>query len=140
MPGDGQRDETLALPSRTRALFAVSLRASALASGIALLLGDMYVRTLSVIDSTGPRRTVRPPAAFRDWAQHTDFVLVSDFIVGGSELRAAETFAHMHGGRLLAAASIGTALPGAEYNSECSIDSLCSLSSVTEKFKCTFLD
>ncbi|HVG06067.1 MAG TPA: hypothetical protein VNM67_00010 [Thermoanaerobaculia bacterium] len=120
-------------------LLAVSLRASAFAAGVAGLLGDYFVRTLSVVDHAGPRKRIFDRAMLDEISDGRNFILVSDFIIGGSELRAAEVLAEYRGGQILGAVCLGTALPPEEYNSLCAIESLALLPSCVKEFKCTFL-
>lgn len=131
-------DATTPSPLRRTALLAVSPRAGTLAAGIAMLLGETYLRTLTMVAATGPLKTIREPVMFRDRADHTSFIFITDFIVGGSELRSAEILAQLYGGRVVAAVSMATALSPDEYGSESNILSLHALPTLTDRFKCSF--
>lgn len=96
---------------KTNRLLAVSLRGSPFAAAIRILAAN-YCPSLEIIDHIGPKHELLEGHISRDSMRGEEYILVSDFVIGGTEIKVAKTFAIAHGARLKAAISIGAYLPG----------------------------
>jgi hypothetical protein len=134
----GYADEGGDAYSRNVGILAVSLRASAFAAGVSNLLGDNFLSAMSVVDHAGPRKRIFERSMLDEFPDGSDLILLSDFVVGGSELRVAEILAEFRGGRLIGVITLGTALKPAEYSSSCDIKALAHLPSCAKHYRCEF--
>jgi hypothetical protein len=108
--------------SRPFRLLAVSLRGSALAVGAALMSG--YQSELHVVDHLGPKYRVLEEHTLYPESFSGDYILVSDFVVGGGELRSAMTYAHDRGAVLTHAIALGRSLGEADYFESVTVSAL----------------
>lgn len=110
---------------RPLGVLAVSLRGSPFAAAAALLTGSH--QRLQVIDHVGPKHRILEEHRLGVLREPMDYILVSDFVVGGTELKIAEAYAQLRGGELVGAVAIGTALSVEEYGTSFQIRRLVDL-------------
>lgn len=96
---------------KSNRLLAVSLRGSPFAAAIRVLAAN-YCPTLEIIDHIGPRHELLEGHISRDNMCGEEYILVSDFVIGGTEIKVAKTYAIALGARLKSAIAIGAYLPG----------------------------
>lgn len=105
-----QQDE----PVKVR-LLAVSLRASPLAAAVNLLARNEL--PLEIIDHMGPKHKILEEHSLKGISHGINYVFVADFIIGGTELKIAESYAYRNGCTVSHAVAIGTALAPSDYSS-----------------------
>lgn len=108
--------------SRPFRLLAVSLRGSALAVGAALMSG--YQSELHVVDHLGPKYRVLEEHTLYPESFSGEYILISDFVVGGGELRSAMTYAHDRGAVLTHAVTLGRSLGENDYFESVTVSAL----------------
>jgi hypothetical protein len=107
---------------RNPRLLAVSLRGSPFAAAVRLI--DQTVLPIEVVDHMGPRHKILEEHSLKGPSHAVTYIFIGDFIVGGTELRIAEAYAHGNGSVLGYAVVLGCALPGECYSSQVRIKSL----------------
>ncbi len=93
-------------------LLAVSLRGAPLAAAVADLTNW---RDVEVVDHLGPRYQLLEEHSFRQSYGYASYAYVGDFVIGGTELRIAQSYARSKGAELRHAYVIGAALPVEAY-------------------------
>jgi hypothetical protein len=97
-------------------LMAVSLRGSPLAAAVHLLARNEVL--LEIVDHMGPKHKVLEEYSLKGVEPGRSYILISDFIVGGTELKTAQAYAHWNGCRVTHAVTIGCALQPSEYSQQ----------------------
>jgi hypothetical protein len=118
-------------------LLAVSLRGSPMAAAVGIL-SEMEDR-LEVVDHVGPKHRILEEHSLRGDSFRGAFILIADFIVGGTELKIARNYAHHRGGVLCHVVTIGTVLPTEDYMTDVSISRLVDLTKVCPEVRYSFL-
>lgn len=111
---------------RTNRLLAVSLRGSPFAAAIRIL-SENFSPSLEIIDHIGPRHELLESHIGPNNMDGGEYVLVSDFVIGGTEIKIARTYAMAHGACLENAIAIGSYLPGDQYDRNVCLRSIVSL-------------
>jgi hypothetical protein len=106
-------------------LLAVSLRGTPFAAAIRLIARTLL--PIEVVDHMGPKHKILEEHSLNGGAHAADYILIGDFIVGGTELRIAEAYAHRNGSRLAHAVVLGCALHPSCYSSLVRVKSLIGL-------------
>jgi hypothetical protein len=101
-------------------LLAVSLRGSPLAGAIGLLES----KKIEIVDHMGPELKILEEYTLRSTEEKTQYVFISDLILGGTELKIAQTYAVARGCILKHALAIGTLLKPEEYKGGIEVHSL----------------
>lgn len=101
--------------ARTRGirLLAVSLRGSPFAAAVGLLTSTQ--NTIEIVDHMGPKYRILEDPSFMPSVVNEDYVYIGDFVVGGTELRIAQTYARSRGSSLQHAVVVGCMLDSTEY-------------------------
>jgi len=121
-------------------VLAVSLRGSPFAASVALIHARRRFE-VEIIDHLGPKHKILEEYTLRKEPQCPDYVYVADFIVGGTELKIASTYAHTKGARVAHALAIGSALePDAYSTDEMQISCLLNLRKCVPELELAFLD
>lgn len=115
-------------PLMQNKLLAVSLRGSPFAASIGFLINKDF----DVIDHFGPRHKIFDFDVLENMQQGIRYIYVGDFIVGGTELKIAKTYAQSRGSVLEHAIVIGSLLEPKSYGSEVEVLSLTNLREVCE--------
>lgn len=120
--------ETLAQEKpKTVSLLAVSLRGSPFAAAIRIL-AENYYPSLEIIDHIGPKHELLEGHIGRTSMCGEQYILVSDFVIGGTEIKVAKTYAIAQGASLKGAITIGSYLPGTDaYDTSIRLRSVVSL-------------
>jgi hypothetical protein len=103
--------ETLAAAPR---LIATSLRASPFAATVSRLLTTGC--DLEIVDHMGPSHSILEEYPVAHTARPASYVYIGDFLIGGTEMKRCEIYAHCRGGRLVAAVVIGSLFEPAHDN------------------------
>lgn len=90
-------------------LLAVSLRGSPFAAAIRMIARSEVA--IEIVDHLGPVHQLLEEHSLSKTSTGLDYIYVSDFIIGGTELKIAEAYALRNGCRLTHALTLGTALP-----------------------------
>lgn len=106
-------------------LLAVSLRGSPLAAAVGLLTDRQ--QSIEIVDHMGPKYRILEEHYLRSASFDGDYIFVGDFIVGGTELRIAETYARTKGSTLKYAVVLGVLLEPSEYQLKMGISYLVKL-------------
>lgn len=106
-------------------IMAVSLRGSPFAAGVALLTRSQH--TLEIIDHMGPRHQILEDLPHKFSAPPKIFIYIGDFMVGGTEVKIADTYARSKGAKVICALLIGSLLDSKEFQTNIDIDRLVSL-------------
>jgi hypothetical protein len=101
-------------------LLAVSLRASPMAVAVALL----SEQKVDIIDHMGPIQRILEEDRIAGAARRRSYVFIADFLVGGTELKIAKTFAYLRGSEVCHALAFGSYLASEDYTAGMEIDSL----------------
>lgn len=107
-------------PTREVRLLSVSLRASAFAGALALLSGQQ----IEIVDHMGPELKIFEEYSLRNEDAPVDYILIYDFVIGGAEIKIAQTYAYAKGSRVSHALGIGKALKNGLYGSDITVSSL----------------
>jgi hypothetical protein len=92
-------------------LLSVTLRGAPFASAISALLSC----PLDIIDHLGPRHRILETTHLAGRNHRGNYIMIGDFIVAGTELKVARTYAQLRGGQLIAAQFIASALETEVY-------------------------
>lgn len=101
-------------------LLAVSLRASAFA-GVIGQLNNIYVE---IIDHMGPKYKLLENSKLSFEEQGFEYFFIGDFLIGGTEMKIANTYAHFKASKIVDSIFIAALLPPTEYSSEINIQLL----------------
>jgi hypothetical protein len=96
-------------------LLAVSLRGSPLASTAWFLTSKLGTR-LEIVDHIGPIHEILEEPTFANERGSGSYIYIGDFIVGGTELKVAKTYAWSKGKRLEHAVVLGSVLNPEDYD------------------------
>lgn len=106
-------------PIKSRIL-SVSLRASAFA-GVIGQLNKIYVE---IIDHMGPKYKLLENSKFSFDEQDFEYLFIGDFLIGGTEMKVATTYAHFKCSTIKDAIFLASMLNPKDYSSEIKIDTL----------------
>jgi hypothetical protein len=107
---------------RDPCLLAVSLRGSALAAAIKILAVDDI--PLVVVDHMGPKHKILEEHSLGVSTHRFNYILVADFVVGGTEMKIAQAYANLRGCTLIHTIAIGCLLHPQDYASPAGITTL----------------
>lgn len=122
---------------RTIRILAVSLRGSPFAAAVRVL-SDTLSPTLEIVDHIGPRHEVLEDHRFVCDFTGGEYVLVGDFVIGGTEIKIARAYALAKGATLNNAIAIGSFLEPSAYSQTVTLRSLVQLSTVVPELKYEF--
>lgn len=107
-------------------ILAISLRGSPIAAGVWSLLRqhDPYIE---IIDHIGPVHELLEKACDHQKFPDKNYFLIGDFILGGTELKSAISYAITHQSKLNSAVFIGALLDGEQYSNNTNIDAIVKL-------------
>lgn len=91
-------------PQRPYRLMGVSLRGAIFTSAISMLLGLDY----DTVDHLGPKHKLFDVDFFNNKTNKHIYIYIGDFIIGGTEVKIAKTYAQVHGHKLEHAFVIGS--------------------------------
>ncbi len=114
-------------------LLAVNLRSCPFAASVSLLAG----LPLETIDHFGPISRVNEHVDHNHTRKYHDYIFIGDFVVGGTEIKIAQTYAHMMNSKLDHAVVIGSWLPTGVF-SGFTLHSLIQLNNINPKAKFRF--
>lgn len=83
-------------PTNMLRLLGVSLRGSIFTSSVAMLLGIDF----DVVDHLGPRHKLYEIDFFENKTNKYQYLYIGDFIIGGTEVKIAKTYAQVYGNNL----------------------------------------
>lgn len=114
-------------------LLSASLRASPFAAAVSELMEPKM--DVAVVDHLGPKREIveHDLVDFED--ERVDYIYFADFILIGTELKLAQSYAHSRGARLKYAAAIGCLFDAKIYGSDLCVTSLTNLASCAKQAK-----
>jgi len=98
-------------PKANVRLLAVSLRASPFAGSIGIL--ESY--PIEIVDHMGPDLKILEEYTLRVATENVEYIYVGDFVIGGTELKIAETYAVARGCVIKHAIVIGSLFDPSEY-------------------------
>lgn len=124
------------LTPRSPRLLAVSLRSSPFAVAARQLARQWL--PLEIVNHLGPCQNIFRDHDLENHSAGGDYILVGDFVVGGTELKVAQSYARLRGGELKAAVVIGTQLEPTDYGLQLEIRRLVSLHEIRPKTKFWF--
>lgn len=101
-------------------LLAVSLRASAFA-GVIGQLNKIYVE---IIDHMGPKYKLLENSKLSFEEQGFEYMFVGDFLIGGTEMKIANTYAHFKSSKIIDSIFIASLLKPEDYSSDINIQLL----------------
>ena len=129
---------TRSFPPTTR-LLAVSLRGSPFAAAASLLSNAQM--KVEIVDHMGPKHRILEEHDLGKRHQSPEYVYVGDFIVGGTELKIARTYADTRGSVIRHALVVGSLLPADEYRASSGIEvnSLATLGEVRPEVQFEFV-
>lgn len=107
-------------------LLAVSLRASPFAVAVGLLTA----KKVEIVDHMGPMRKIIEEHDTLQLARCRTYIYIGDFVVGGTEIRVAQTYAQGRSSTVNQAVVIGSVLHPQEYAGDCELHSLVNLKTV----------
>lgn len=122
---------------KTNRILAVSLRGSPFAAAIRIL-AHRFSPSLEIIDHIGPKHELLEEHVGKNEMHGGEYVLVSDFVIGGTEIKIARAYAMAHGATLKNAITIGSYLRGSEYGDAVRLQSLVDISRIVPKLKYKF--
>jgi len=97
-------------------LLAVSLRGSPIAAAAWFLSSSLATR-IEIVDHIGPIHEILEEPIYTNEKSTVNYIYIGDFIVGGTELKAAKLYAWSKGKRLEHAIVIGAVLHSGDYDS-----------------------
>lgn len=109
-------------------IIAVSLRGSAIATGVAVMTGRQS--TLEIVDHIGPRQKVLEEHSLDRSREGGEYIYVGDYLVGGTEIKVAQAYLRSRGATLRGAVALGSLLAPSEYGFEFPVASLVELQRV----------
>lgn len=121
----------------TNRLLAVSLRGSPFAAAIRVLAHG-FSPTLEIIDHIGPKHEVLEGYIGKNNMEGGEYILIGDFVIGGTEIKIARAYAMARGACLKNAISIGSYLAGNDYDQNVSLRSLVSIPSIVPQLTYEF--
>jgi hypothetical protein len=124
--------------NRAPQILAVSLRGSPFAGAVAALTD--FHRGLHIVDHVGPKHGILEAYSIPEPRPSLEFLYVGDFILGGTELKVARSYANGLGSRLVGAVALGMLLPSAEYHFDAPIAALTALTEVHEQFSVSIVE
>lgn len=122
---------------RTNRLLAVSLRGSPFAAAVRLL-SRSCTPSLEIIDHIGPSHDLLEASVGQPDMYGGEYVLVADFVIGGTELKIARTYALSQGANIKNAISIGSFLSRDAYDRNITLHSLANISEVVPQLTYEF--
>ncbi len=122
---------------RTVRILAVSLRGGPFAAAVRVL-SDTLSPTLEIVDHIGPRHEVLEDQRFVCDFTGGEYVLVGDFVIGGTEIKIARAYALAKGAKLNCAVAIGSFLDPSAYSQTVTLRSLVQLPEVVPELKYEF--
>lgn len=122
---------------RTNGVLAVSLRGSPFAAAVRLLANSCSL--LEIIDHIGPKHDLLEASVGQPDMYGREYVLIADFVIGGTELKIARTYAMSQGATIKNAIAIGSFLPGDAYDKNISLKSLVNISDVVPELTYQFI-
>jgi hypothetical protein len=94
-------------------ILSVSVRASPFAAAISALA---YPRVeLELVDHLGPRHFIVEEELIPKSRSSVDYIYIADFVLGGTEVKIAQSYAQQRGASLRHAIAIGSLLPPSDY-------------------------
>ncbi len=121
-------------PTIAPRLLAVNVRGAVLAYAM-LRFGGGYYDGVEVIDRFGPRHEPVERYESDPFAAETARLLVTDYVVGGTELKLAEASCVSSGGSLPLAVCVGSMLSENDYGLRTKVVGCCRLSEVRPEFR-----
>ncbi len=103
-------------------ILAVSLRGGPIAAATAFLASTKL--DVEIIDHMGPKQSVLEGYSFRQQKRDISYIYIGDFVIGGTELKVASSYASALGSRVRHGLAIGTLLPRDSYGGSILINSL----------------
>lgn len=122
---------------RTNRVLAVSLRGSPFAAAVRLLAHN-YSPSLEIIDHIGPKHEVLEALIGQDQMYGAEYVMVGDFVIGGTELKVARAYAMSQGAVMNNAIAIGSYLSGEAYGRQIRLQSLVNVADAVPELKYEF--
>lgn len=122
---------------KTNQILAISLRGSPFAAAIRIL-SLSFSPTLEIVDHIGPKHELLEGRIGRNEMYGGEYVLVSDFVIGGTEIKVARAYAIAQGATLKHAISIGAYLDDLDYGGTVKLRSLVSIPSAVPQLKYEF--
>lgn len=123
---------------RNNRILAVSLRGSPFAAAVRLL-AHSYSPSLEVIDHIGPKHDLLEASIGQLDMYGGEYVLIGDFVIGGTELKIARTYAMSQGAVINNAIAIGSFLSGDMYDKNIRLESLVNIPDVVPQLKYEFI-
>jgi len=123
---------------RTNGVLAVSLRASPFAAAVRLL-AHTCSPSLEIIDHIGPRHDLLEASVGEPDMYGREYILIADFVVGGTELKIARTYAMSQGATIKNAIAIGAFLSGDAYDKNIALKSLINIPEVVPELTYQFV-
>jgi hypothetical protein len=96
-------------------LLAVSLRSSPFAASVALLCGNGLENSIEIVDHVGPKHRILEEHRLGVVSSRGQYILISDFVIGGTELKIARSYAEMRGGSIRFVTALGSFLAPDSY-------------------------
>jgi len=124
---------------KRNSILAVSLRASPFAAAIKHL-STSHEPYLEIVDHLGPTFEMFDGPIFQADAYENEYVLIVDFIVGGSELKTARAYALSQGADIKAVLAIGAFLNPNAYGNPMEVSSLTRLKKAVPTLRYEFKD
>ena len=115
-------------------LMACSRNSACFAFTLHWLCNSFGVEGVDIVDRLGPSGKFVEEYSSSPTNMHYSYILVTDFIVGGAELRAAVAHAHERGKRILKAVCVGSVVPAEEFHS-CGVRALVQLAELGLKLE-----
>lgn len=107
------------------ALLAVSMHGAPFAAAVSQLTSPHV--DVEIVDHSGPRHVVNEEYRGDDPYLPVQYIFVSDFVIGGTELRIAVNYAHAKGSIIAHTFAIGSLLEPTEYHCGIAIEPLAAL-------------
>ncbi len=79
---------------------------------------------LEIVDHMGPKQALLEGYATGSPRTGLDYIYIGDFLIGGTEVKVAASYAFAHGCSLKEAIVVGSLLPPNEYKIGANVDSL----------------
>lgn len=121
----------------TNRILAVSLRGSPFAAAIRVLAHG-FSPSLEIIDHIGPKHEVLEGYIGKNNMEGGEYILIGDFVIGGTEIKVARAYAMARGACLKNAIAIGSYLSGNDYDQNVRLQSLVCISSIVPQLSYEF--
>ncbi len=107
---------------RNPCVMAVSLRGSPIAAAASFLASPRV--DVEIVDHMGPKQALLEHYSFGEARSGIDYIYVGDFLIGGTEVKVASSYACAHGSQLTHALVIGSLLEPRAYSAPTHIEAL----------------